>query len=72
MDKFKGKITHSHFYTSHRDYGVDEKIMVVGNLSSGIDVATDLAKRRSKVGLVWASIFLLVLFQQVFYWLCFI
>ena len=49
MEKFKGKITHSHSYTNHRDYGVDDRVIVLGNASSGVDISTDLVNRRVSV-----------------------
>ncbi|XP_067946104.1 flavin-containing monooxygenase 3-like [Watersipora subatra] len=47
-DNYNGLISHSHYYTCAENYKAGEKTLVVGNRSSGLDIATDLAKRGSQ------------------------
>ncbi|XP_067933467.1 flavin-containing monooxygenase 5-like [Watersipora subatra] len=47
IDIFKGRIIHSHAYMGADDIGVDEKVLVLGNASSGLDMAASVAGSRA-------------------------
>lgn len=49
MNRFKGDIIHSAFYKNHTKFSKSQRILVIGNSSSGLDIAADLCKRKSKV-----------------------
>ncbi|XP_067940430.1 flavin-containing monooxygenase 5-like [Watersipora subatra] len=51
IKKFKGRIIHSHGYKGSKDFGPHEKVLVLGNASSGLDMATDIAMSRSSINL---------------------
>ena len=49
MSKFKGDIMHSSQYKNAAGFSKCQKVLVVGNSSSGLDIAVDLCKRQSQV-----------------------
>ena len=48
MDKFQGKIVHSHDYKDYRGYE-DKRVVVVGIGNSGGDVTVELSRIASQV-----------------------
>lgn len=48
LDKFKGKITHTHDYKDFRGYE-DKRVLIIGVGNSGGDVATELSRISKQV-----------------------
>ena len=48
MDKFKGKVTHSHDYKDFHGYE-GKRVVVVGIGNSGVDVAVELSRTAEQV-----------------------
>jgi dimethylaniline monooxygenase (N-oxide forming) len=48
LEKFKGKVTHTHEYKDFHGYE-DKNVLIIGIGNSGGDVATELSRISSKV-----------------------